>query len=65
MLRVEAAGLDKEIALIGRDDDPLAAQVAQALSVAQALGKRTADGRLAWDIRASPSAVTVDGLPLR
>lgn len=64
-LRIEAAGLDKAIALIGRDDDPLAAQVAQALSVAQTLGRRLPDGRLAWDIRASPSAVTVNGLPLR
>ena len=64
-LHVEAAGLDKEVALIGREDDPLAAQVEQALSAAYALGKPLPNGRLAWDIRVSPTIVTVNGAPLR
>ncbi len=64
-LQVEAAGLDREVDMLVGADDPMAGQAAQVLSVARTLGKQLPDGRLAWDIRASAAAITVNGVPLR
>ena len=65
--RIEVQGLDKQIAEIGKaaEDDSIAAQAMQMLTVAKALGKPQADGRLRWEVVTGNAGLTVNGLPLK
>ena len=65
--RIEVEGLDKEIAALGKasEDDPIAAQAMQMLTIAKALGKPQADGRLRWEVVTGAAGLTVNGLPLK
>lgn len=65
--KIEAKGLDREIAAIveASDGDPIAAQAVQMLTVAKALGRPQADGRLRWEVVTEGGGLTVNGLPLK
>ena len=65
--RIEVKGLDQEITAIinASDGDPIAAQAVQMLTVAKALGRPQADGRLKWEVVTESGGLTVNGLPLK